>query len=118
MKLFGKILSASIAALAFSAAGVTSANAAVAGTQGGPAWEGCVPGNVHIYFDVGDNCYGGTPGSMHVEFFPARGGFSGAYWGFITCSDGSQRLFSPNQSFTIGCDVTWVGITKPNWEGF
>jgi hypothetical protein len=77
---------------------------------------GCGSLAINVYWnDGGVTKYCGTVGSMQTGFRYAKGLYSGQYWGFATCSDGTQKDFSPGETLGLYCDLTWIGITPPNW---
>jgi hypothetical protein len=78
---------------------------------------GCGSLAINVYWgDGGLSTYCGTVGSARIGFRYANGLYSGQYWGFVTCSDGTQKFFSPYEQLAIYCDLTWIGITPPNWN--
>jgi hypothetical protein len=77
---------------------------------------GCGNQAINVYWDNGGvTRYCGTVGSTNIGFQYAKGLYSGQYWGFVTCSDGTQKFFDPGETLSVYCDLTWIGITPPNW---
>jgi len=110
---------ASIAVMLAAIAGLTSGAVASATTlHARPNIQtyGCGNQAIDVYWGNGGlTQYCGTVGQMVTGFQYANGLYSGQYWGFVTCSDGTQKYFSPGETLSIYCDLTWIGITPPNW---
>jgi hypothetical protein len=105
------------AALLATIAGLGSGAAASASTAPAIQTYDCGAKAITVYWNNGGATqYCGSVGSAHVGFTAARGLYSGQYWGFVTCSNGAQKYFSPGATMSVYCDVTWIGITPPNWN--